>query len=478
MKLLDIHLKEGLLFQKDVHFTPNVNIIHSKNNSSGKTTLLRFILYALGYQIPSTQKISFEECDVELVIQDSKGQKVNIVRVRNAVEVNQNNTLTTFPLPGKENELHMMLFNCTNTNILKNLLGAFYVDQEKGWTLLNRGVVIGSIHFSIEELLYGLGDLKYDTLEKIQKLADEIKRYKNIHSISLYRDQVTQNIGLLPVDNFEEKTNAKLDALIVQKNGFEEELKRIDSSLSNNKKIKKFINDMRLIVKSKDGKEIQVTDQNIVGLNDSIEYLRTRKKYITGELNKVLSTIEVISKVMNVENEKLEVLEELPTVSALNKSLARIPLDSVAIEDKLKKLSKLKRQLNDQSKNALSMNPYTSLLARTFLRYANELGVKTEDMSEAYIFTSNLKELTGAVLHKLAFAFRLAYITAIEKKLGEQFPIILDSPYGKEIDKENVDQMMQILQRDFSDHQIIIASIYTYDFPNANIIELGKKLFE
>ena len=36
------------------------NLIYSKANSKGKTTLLRFILYALGYQIPATEGISIK----------------------------------------------------------------------------------------------------------------------------------------------------------------------------------------------------------------------------------------------------------------------------------------------------------------------------------------------------------------------------------------------------------------------------------
>ena len=33
------------------------NLIYSKENSKGKTTLIRFILYSLGYQIPATEGI-------------------------------------------------------------------------------------------------------------------------------------------------------------------------------------------------------------------------------------------------------------------------------------------------------------------------------------------------------------------------------------------------------------------------------------
>lgn len=56
--------------------------------------------------------------------------------------------------------------------------------------------------------------------------------------------------------------------------------------------------------------------------------------------------------------------------------------------------------------------------------------------------------------------------------------ILLDSPSGKEIDQANVKMMMDILKRDFSDHQIIIASIVNYNFDKVNIIEIKERLIE
>ena len=113
------------------------------------------------------------------------------------------------------------------------------------------------------------------------------------------------------------------------------------------------------------------------------------------------------------------------------------------------------------------------------IKYATELGVGDEDsIASSYLFTSNLKELSGAVLHKTVFAFRLAYIIEIEKVLGIKLPIILDSPSGKEVDQENIQLMVNILKRDFADNQIIVASIYKYDFDEVNTIEIINRLVE
>ena len=64
----------------------------------------------------------------------------------------------------------------------------------------------------------------------------------------------------------------------------------------------------------------------------------------------------------------------------------------------------------------------------------------------------------------------------LEKELNIKLPIILDSPSGKEVDNKNIQLMMDILKRDFSDHQIIIASIFDYDFKNVNIIKIHDHL--
>ena len=84
-------------------------------------------------------------------------------------------------------------------------------------------------------------------------------------------------------------------------------------------------------------------------------------------------------------------------------------------------------------------------MLETVRKYMIELGDSdAEELVWKYLFTSNLKILSGAVLHKTVFSFRLAYIKELEKKLGIKLPILLDSPKGKEIDDSNVQKMMSI----------------------------------
>ena len=141
-----ISIKEGM-FERTIDLDATVNLIHSHENSKGKTTLLRFLLYSLGYNIPSTRKIKFEQCEVKTVIETETSGLITLFRGSNSyIVASIRDEESTFLLPDQQNSLHELLYGTDNPDILNNVLGAFYVDQEKGWTLLNRGIVIGSIH--------------------------------------------------------------------------------------------------------------------------------------------------------------------------------------------------------------------------------------------------------------------------------------------------------------------------------------------
>ena len=86
--------------------------------------------------------------------------------------------------------------------------------------------------------------------------------------------------------------------------------------------------------------------------------------------------------------------------------------------------------------------------------------------------------MSGAILHIIVFSFRLAYIQLLRERTGCIVPIILDSPSGREVDSDNVNDMMKIVERDFAEHQIIVASIYRYEFMEVNNIELEGQLLD
>ena len=481
MIVKSIRLKEGF-FERTIVFSNSVNLIHSSKNSCGKTTLLRFMLYALGYNAPNTRKIKFKNCEAELIVECETIGEVTLFRHSEiSIQATIKNEKRTFVLPEQKNDLHKIIFGTENSDILNNLLGAFYVDQEKGWTLLNRGIVIGSIHFSIEALIRALSGLDCaDLIRKETRVSRELEKYRQMFSIAQYRESLAAGTGELITESYAEEANAIESQLLIRQRSIKAELKRIDYTLSDNKRFKKYVADMKLFVQSPDGTTFPVTENNIVGLNDAIDLLIAKRKIISVEYATISNQLELVQSEKNKEFEQISFFKTATQMEIFDRRIANIPMNQVAIKKQITRLEQERKETRDQiSSKTKSNNAIVSAISKTMVSYLTELGLGDKDtIPTGYLFTSNLKELSGANLHKTAFAFRLAYIIAIEDALKIKLPIILDSPSGKEVDQANIALMMGLLKRDFSDHQLIIASIFTYDFDEVKTIEIKERLIE
>lgn len=477
MIIEEVTIRQGL-FEKIVSFSDRNNLIHSQSNSVGKTTLMRVILYSIGYSVPSTKMFPLDKCEIEARVITDDGNAIELVRHSpNYMVCYEGDEKQTFCLPEQQAELQAKIFKTEDVDILDNLLGVFYLDQEKGWTLLNRGVVIGSIHFNVEDFIQGLSGRDCSELKRQKnKLEIELGKYEQISNVTKYKESLARSSGSL----LKEDPDDALDSLIEQKqvelNLAQKELSRIDKSLKNNQQVKHFIGQMKLTVEAPNGELFRITANNVVGLNDSIDYLIAKRKIQAVECNKLINTI---SRLKEQKKERTEVFFTVESIAdAFDEMVQKFPYGYVKVEgikENLKEqLRTVKKQITERTKHN---NEVLNSLYANVIKYAEELGVN-EGVNINYLFTSNLRVLSGALLHKTVFAFRLAYILEVKKILSVTLPIILDSPSGKEIDTQNVQMMINILKRDFSDHQIIIASIFEYDLPEVNRIEIRKKLLE
>lgn len=481
MIFCSIYIKEGMA-ERTFNFSKGVNQIFSKENSKGKTTLLRFMLYSLGYSIPSTRKIKFDHCEVVAQIYCDDVGDMRLSRFNNDfIEVMVKGEKKTYILPDQLHELHSIIFKTKNRNVLDNILGAIYADQEKGWTLLNRGTAIGSIRFNIEELVRGLSGCDCSDLICSEKqLERELGKYRQLFSVAKYRESVVAESGTLVTDNFTVESDVAVSQLLIRQNALQSELKRIDKTLTDNKRICHYVAEMKLMIQLPDGTTVPVTAENIVGMSDTIDYLVAKRKMISSDLRSVMHQLSGVRKEQHTEEEQLAFFKSESLIEVFDKKIAAVPIDAIAISKEIKRLEKtlkaIRKEISDKTKSDTGV---TKSLYENMVKFATELGVgNSESIATSYLFTSNLKELSGAVLHKTVFVFRLAYIIEIEKHLGIKLPIILDSPSGKEVDRANIQLMVNILKRDFSDNQIIIASIFQYDFDPVNIIEIKNRLIE
>jgi len=479
MRIESITICDGSI-EKAFAFSAGSNLIHSEKNSVGKTTLLRAVLYALGYSIPGTKSFSLDKYEIESAVITDDGQRITLVRkTANYILCTDNDGTRTYCLPEQVDELHALFYKTEDINILDNVLGVFYLDQEKGWTLLNRGVVIGSNHFNVEDFIQGLSGRDCTDLKRRKLLLEqELNKYGQISNVTRYKELLEQASGSILAESPEDELNAQIELRRIELSRIKSELSRIDRTLRGNRQLKHFVEEMKIMVLSPSGERIKVTAENVVGLNDSIDYLIAKRKIKTIECNKLLASIE---KLQEKKRENATTFFTVDTIAdAFDEMVQKFPYGYTKVEaikaELQKQLRDVKTQITERTK---ANNSVLNSLYANVSKYAEELGILDNGvMKLSYLFTSNLKILSGALLHKTVFAFRLAFILEVKKVLGVTLPIILDSPSGKEVDPENVKMMIDILKRDFSEHQLIIASIFEYDLPDVNRIDIKKFLME
>lgn len=460
---------------KTYEFSSQANLVHSDDNTVGKTTLLRLALYSLGYQIPNTMNMKFEKC-VTQVLLDANGITYHIKRENEYLLVDDGTSTEYYILPTELNQFHAIVFGTDNDDVLNNLLGTFYMDQEKGWTLLNRGKVIGSISFSIEKLILGLSERDYQKLQtELQLLEREIKKYQQMRDIAQYQREIYEEKGDIIHDTYDETLQRDLSVYMFDVESLRKELREITDTIADNTSIRKFIEKMSLRVKAPDGTIVPVNKDTIIGLDDNNDFLLSRKRLLTAQIAKLEQQIEKLRNMIYYQSQQ-PTTETL--IEAFDRNLSQIAIDAKAVTNIINELterqSEVRRQLTELAKNN---NDILEQMYLDISSYGVELGL-TQYMSSSlgFVFTRNLKELTGATLMKMVFAFKMAYIRAVDRVLNIKLPLILDSPSGKELDQHNIQKLMDIINRDFSAHQVIVASIYYYKLDNLTTIEMGRRV--
>ena len=124
-----------------------------------------------------------------------------------------------------------------------------------------------------------------------------------------------------------------------------------------------------------------------------------------------------------------------------------------------------------------NIEEYISKIYKHVFKYAKELEVENKiSTNEDYIFTSDLKSLSGAVLQKIVFAFKVAFLKVIEENMDTKLFMVLDSPKGKELDDANMKLIENLIKKELGENQIIIASIY--NFEHEKMIKINERAIE
>ena len=454
------------------------SLIYSKDNSKGKTTLLRFILYALGYQIPATEGIGdFERFNFEIKIINEK--EIIIYRKANSVKVVIGDANYDYIVPSQENELFSLIFGIDNITVLNNLLAVYYIDQEKGWTLLNRGKIIGNNRFNIEEFIAGISGININNILYEKRVVNnEIKKYRYFKNVLDINSEVDDEVD----DNVPKYESNSMDELISEQKELELELKKtendrkkIEKILANNKSFADMIEDYGIMVSYK-GEEFCLTKDNLLDFKNNQDLLRIQANNCKVKENKIKEKLGLILRTINEKNSLFSMDDILDN---MEKVIDSTGVDITQIDKIIRQLTNKRNTINNQIKDKLVFNNNQLLRFYEIINdYSIELGISefVSNKGPRFVLTNQLKGLSGRVLAQISYIFKLSYIKNIEEIFGITLPIIIDSPRTNELSEDSTNDMLKILKRDFSNHQIIVASIYNNDIINFKEINLDNGL--
>lgn len=472
-------LREGMIENLDT-FSEKRNLIYSKSNTKGKSTYVRLLFYALGYPIPNMRGIKYEEIITEITFSE-KGQTYTAIRDNNLIILFFNNSRIEFTLPSQHLSFLSFIFKYENIKVLKNLLGFMYIDQDKGWTLLNRGTVIGKIKFSIEELLAGLNGIDIDELiEKKSSLELNKEKYLAMLNMQELSEQVYEQNGEIFISNIEKELNEKIAYCNIKLENENSALKEINSVLLKEKQFFDYIDSMNLSVKQGDI-VIPVNRSTLLNSTANYEYLRAHRSIIVTNIEKLKRERSSYQAKLNeyyVKNSQISMLSNEDKDTLINKQLANFNIDQKVVRQLLEETKKDLKYVTAEIKRTIkNQNTYISKIYKYVLEYATELHVDDKMVAkEDFIFTSDLKSLSGAVLQKMVFAFKVAFLKVIEESMNTKLFIVLDSPKGKELDDDNMKLIENLISTELCDNQIFFASIY--DLEHEKLIEIKNRAIE
>lgn len=438
-------------------------MIYSEENSKGKTTLIRFILYSLGYQIPATEGIGdFDKMEFELNV-INKFKEITLFRKASNLQIIYEKKIYNYILPEQENELHSIIFGIDNVTVLNNLLAVYYIDQEKGWTLLNRGKIIGNIRFNIEEFIAGISKISIDNLLTEKRvLNNEIKKYRYIKNAVDVNSEFEEEDD----DNSFEYNKYSMTELLQEQKEYEVKLrkiksqrKKIETIINTNKGFSEMIENYGLII-NHNGEEFLLTKDKLLDFDRNQEILKIKLNSYKIEEENINKKLD---KILLIINEKNSLFETEDLLESMQKIIEKSGINIEQIDKILKQLINKRNVINKQIKEKLSFNNQQLYnFYETIVKYSKELNIfqYISDQTPRFVLTNKLKGLSGRVLAQMSYIFKLSYLKAIEDNFGIILPIIIDSPRTNELSEESTNSMMTILKRDFSNYQIITASIY------------------
>ena len=478
MILLEIRISLGSS-QKTIQFSEKSNLIFSNLNSCGKTTLLRFILYCIGYSVPSLKGLDMDECIVRMKVKRDDGTTAEIFRHGNDGSVNLNGSVESFILPRQSLDFTKTILSIERTDYIPFIPGSMYIDQDKGWSLLNEGNVVGKVKFSVDRLLaIFCKDEIAHMQQKKYALETELRRYNELQNL-FDRQKTLENEVKNDIDTeVIETKQAEINSLKIILDQYKKELKRVQSSIKSNNEFKKYIDEMGLLIDIGATEPITLTSKMIVPGEDMDNLLRARSLSLKTKIDEIKTQLTKIERELSQYMKKQNMDEIVESFSVT--PLSKIELDTSKVESSIILMKNAIKEYDKSLSSAICESDVAKRLNEIILRNARYLKVdKYVEGRENIYNIHDLKTYSGTDYKKTVLAFRLAYCTLMHEEFNINLPIIIDSPKN-EVDDNNIKLMMDLINEFYKDHQVIIASIYKInnDFDKTTELKTENKLLD
>ena len=444
---------------REFNFSEGINHIYSHKNHYGKTLLLRFILYGLGFSIPNLKQVSLGDCRIQLTIMDGS-ESIEVKRDGKTITVSGRGIKKSYILPRETQPVLKHIFDIDNPILLNNILGSMFIEQSRGWTLYNQGNVIGDNRFMIDEFVKSFSNTDNDDLFK-QKytLNKELEKYKKLLSLLSNKETLEHYFNNVDVTEIN-ALQSKINLTSLQLNLLNKEKRRLEESKRNNKKFLEYIDQMKLVI-SVDEKEYLLQHNMIVSSEDTTRLVDTR-------LQNVSHNIKIKKNELDSLQADLDKKLRSDDGDKLIKSLSILPASELNIDiEKIKSMEKLTENALVATQKKIDETAMDDKVIETIDGYIKKnlcmMDLNPEDyfsgVDQICMIHKELKQYAGTYLTLMVLAFRLSYLSTIMEKIGINLPLIIDSPRNGEIDSDNIAKIIKILNQYGKKHQIIIASI-------------------
>ncbi|MEY8371565.1 endonuclease [Aerococcaceae bacterium 50-4] len=512
-------------------FSKGANLITSKENEAGKSSILKSIYYTLGASISTfpngwdykkyvfqlsccinEEKVIIQRFDKIFIVQDKEGIK-SFGNEKRFAEWFQDIMNMNMLLPVKKSENFESAY-------MNAVLTPFYIDQDKSWSNFYKDAIDNvnmyqEMPFVVFNYYFGLLDIEAQKLIKQKKDLEKEKIDSNKKSqqvTNIYDDySMEKEVEFESPEEFSE-FKRELQYYINVTNNLRNEIVKKTKIISKTKiNLDSFMHDLEEIKKilsitNKRYKDIKfkciycnsnlTREQSLtrLELSDNDFEIRKRKAEIEqkiddeeAKLKKLLEESNQLEYLFNEKNLKMKELKELDNIEKyvswkllkeLHTLIVKYNESIEQIDGQIKKITK--EILNRDKRLKEKKNDLTEKYEK--LKNSVSNGLSGVSLNERKFLDFKKVTGTGTALNKTMLALYLIYSKMLSENSDIIFPFTIDSFIKNEISEENEQKMFDIVNRMFISIEsqtffsVIHKNLKFFDSNTSYIIDIENPL--